>query len=228
VTTSGPGDARPRTLSSAVIAVGALLVGGVVLILVIVAGLPLVLSPLIGVAVIAAALVRARRRLSPGAWQRLLARVRALAVVAVAATLAYDVMRAVLAGIDPSPYNPFEVVRVFGQLMIGASAPTTAVFVAGWTYHLFNGVCFGIAFGLLFLRGGALSTRWAVARGIGWGLFLESIQLALYPGWVHIQWLAEFTTISIAAHLTYGVTLGFGGSSALRRLSRPAAGSWTR
>jgi len=203
-----------------VLAVGALLVGGLVLILVIVAGLPLYLSPLVGVTAIAAALVRARRRLSPLAWQRLLARVRALAVVALGATLAYDLMRALLAGIDPSPYNPFEVVRVFGQLLLGPSAPITAVVVAGWAYHLFNGACFGIAFGLLFLRGGALPYRWAVARGIGWGLFLESLQLALYPGWVHIQWLAEFTTISIAAHLTYGVTLGYGGIAALRRLPR--------
>lgn len=223
MTATEPSNARPRAVSSAVVAVGALLVGGLVLILVIVAGLPLFLSPLLGVAAIAAALVRARRRLSPLAWHRLLARVRALAVVALAATLAYDLIRAVLAGIDPTPYNPFEVVRVFGQLLLGPSAPVTAVFVAGWAYHLFNGACFGIAFGLLFLRGGALSPRWAIARGIGWGLFLESLQLALYPGWVHIQWLAEFSTISIAAHLTYGVTLGFGGISALRRLSKPVA-----
>ena len=223
MTVTEPRNPRPRVVPSAVLAVGALLVGGLVLILVIVAGLPLILSPLVGVAAIAAALLRARRRLTPLAWQRLIARVRALAVVALAATLAYDVMRAVLAGIDPTPYNPFEVVRVFGQLLLGASAPVTAVFVAGWAYHLFNGACFGIAFGLLFLRGGALSPRWAMARGIGWGLFLESLQLALYPGWVHIQWLAEFTTISIAAHLTYGVTLGFGGVIALRRLARPAA-----
>jgi hypothetical protein len=216
-------DKRLGTVPSAVLAVGALLVGGLVLILVIVAGLPLILSPLVGIGAIAAALVRARRRLSPTAWLMLVARVRALAVVALAATLAYDLMRATLAVIDPSPYNPFEVVRVFGQLLLGASAPVMAVLVVGWAYHLFNGACFGIAFGLLFLRGGALSPRWAIARGIGWGLFLESLQLALYPGWVHIQWLAEFTTISVAAHLTYGATLGFGGVTALRRLSRPVA-----
>ena len=223
MTSSKPSIPRRRAIPSAVVAVGALLVGGLVLVLVIVVGLPLVLSPLVGVAAIAAALVGARRRLSPRAWHQLLARVRALAVVALAATLAYDVMRVILAGIDPTPYNPFEVVRVFGQLLLGPSAPVAAVFVAGWAYHLFNGACFGIAFGLLFLRGGALSPRWAIARGIGWGLLLESLQLALYPGWVHIQWLAEFTTISIAAHLTYGITLGFGGISALRRLSKPVA-----
>ena len=205
------------------VAVGGLLAGGLVLILVIVVGLPLVLSPLLGVIAIAAALVGAHRRLSHRAWRQLLARVRVLGVVALAATLAYDLMRGVLAGIDPTPYNPFEVVRVFGQLLLGPSAPVTAMFAAGWAYHLFNGACFGIAFGLLFLRGGALHPRWAVARGIAWGLFLESLQLALYPGWVHIAWLAEFATISIAAHLTYGVTLGFGGVSALRRLAAPVA-----
>jgi hypothetical protein len=44
--------------------------------------------------------------------------------------------------------------------------------------------------------------------GMLWGLFLELFQLTLYPGWLSIQFLAEFQTISFSAHLIYGATLG--------------------
>ena len=118
------------------------------------------------------------------------------------ATLVYDLVRTVLSRFDTSPYDPFEALRAFGSAIAGPSASPTAVLVAGTAFHLFNGVAFGVAFCLLFRRGGAL-------RGMAWGAFLEVFQLTLYPGWLDIRAYQEFAQISALSHLAYGATLGW-------------------
>jgi hypothetical protein len=57
---------------------------------------------------------------------------------------------------------------------------------------------------------------------MAWGLFLETFQLSLFPGWLSIQFVAEFATISFAAHLVYGATLG---TIVRRRLAAVSGGS---
>jgi hypothetical protein len=117
------------------------------------------------------------------------------------ATIAYDLSRTGLAFFDPSPYNPFEAISMFGTLLAGAQASPNVVIATGLAYHFVNGVTFGAAFALLSKRGG-------VFRGILWGLGLEAFQLALYPGWLDIRAYQEFARISAAGHLVYGATLG--------------------
>ncbi len=126
----------------------------------------------------------------------------------IVATLAYDVSKAFLSQIDPSPYNPFEATRVFGAILIGSDAPPALVTVVGWAFHVTNGCTFAIAFSCLFARHGRISMRRGVLTGMGWGLFLETFQLALYPGWLNIRFLDEFRQISFLSHLVFGATIG--------------------
>ena len=50
--------------------------------------------------------------------------------------------------------------------------------------------------------------KWALVSGVGWGLFLETFQLTLYPGWLNITTYKEFVTISFLGHIVYGLVLG--------------------
>lgn len=124
------------------------------------------------------------------------------------ATLSYDVSKAILSVADPTPYNPFEAMRIFGILLIGETSPPLAIWVAGVGFHVLNGIGFAVAFTQLMSRLAMRSVRWAILLGMVWGLFLEMFQLTLYPGWLSIRFLAEFQTISFSAHLIYGATLG--------------------
>ena len=129
-------------------------------------------------------------------------------IAGIVATLAYDVSKAVLSVADPTPFNPFEAVRIFGILLVGEGAPPALIWASGIAFHVFNGVSFAVAYTQLFSPYAMRSVRWAIGIGMVWGLFLEIFQLTLYPGWLSIQFLAEFQTISFSAHLIYGATLG--------------------
>jgi hypothetical protein len=124
------------------------------------------------------------------------------------ATMAYDVSKAGLSVPDPSPYNPFHAIRIFGELLAGSSAGETAIVASGAAFHLLNGTMFGIAYVFLFARDGGISVRRALGTGVGWGVFLELFQLTLYPGWLDIRTYEEFATISALGHIVYGATLG--------------------
>lgn len=151
-------------------------------------------------------------RRAPAAERRSLA-ARALIGLGVGlvGTVAYDVSRSLLAQLDPSPYNPFEAIRVFGLLLAGTTAPPATVMAAGIGFHLLNGTAFGIAYCFLFGRRGLLT-------GVAWGLFLELFQITLYPGWLDIRAYQEFAMISAAGHLIYGAVLGYGCREALLRV----------
>lgn len=118
------------------------------------------------------------------------------------ATLAYDASRYVLSLWDASPYNPFEAIRMFGILLAGREAAPASVYTAGSAFHLFNGTSFGVGYAFLFGRRGILA-------GILWGLFLETFQITLYPGWLDIRAYREFVQISAFSHVVYGSVLGF-------------------
>lgn len=137
--------------------------------------------------------------------------------IGLVATVAYDVTKAILSQLDPSPYNPFEALRIFGQLLLGTDATTPDVYVAGALFHFLNGTAFAVAYTFLFGRDGATTVRRAVLTGIGWGVFLEIFQLTLYPGWLSIQFYTEFATISALSHLVYGATVGLLARAGLRR-----------
>ncbi|MEA2574002.1 MAG: hypothetical protein QOH93_1300 [Chloroflexia bacterium] len=117
------------------------------------------------------------------------------------ATVSYDLAKFALSQLDPSPYNPFEVVHIFGTLLVGQTSSDVAIYAAGAAFHLLNGVSFGVAYCFLFRRQGILA-------GVAWGLFLEMFQLTLYPGWLNIRFYTEFAQISAMSHVVYGLVLG--------------------
>lgn len=161
------------------------------------------------------------RALSASERSRLLRLVRVALVTGVVATAAYDVSRWALSQLEPSPYNPFEALRIFGLALAGAGAPAPVIFATGSLFHAVNGLTFALAYCFLFGQRGL----WA---GMAWGLFLESFQLALYPGWLSIGFLREFAQISATSHLVYGACLGVGCRIGIQRLIALEEGmTWT-
>jgi hypothetical protein len=140
--------------------------------------------------------------------------------VGFAATLIYDITKTILSQLDPSPFDPFHAIQIFGQLLVGSGADPLLITAAGTAFHLLNGTSFGVAYLFLFGRDGGVSKRRALLTGIGWGLFLETFQLTLYPGWLDIRLYQEFATISALSHIVYGATLGLLGRWVLRRVFR--------
>jgi hypothetical protein len=140
------------------------------------------------------------RRAGPYARRWLRRRLAVGVLAGAVATAAYDGAKFILSRLDPSPYNPFEVVRVFGALLAGPAAPKVLAFAVGFAFHAYNGISFAVAYCLLFGRRGVWS-------GIMWGLFLESFQLVLYPDWLQVRYYREFAQISALSHIIYGMTL---------------------
>ena len=134
------------------------------------------------------------------------------------ATLAYDASKTALSQLDPSPYDPFHALTIFGTLILGRGADPGLILAAGTAFHLLNGTSFGVAYAFLFARGGDTTLRRALVTGIVWGLFLETFQLTLYPGWLDIRTYSELATISALSHVVYGATLGLLARAILPRL----------
>lgn len=142
------------------------------------------------------------RRASPELRARMVKVSQVGLLAGLLATGVYDLSKFLLSRWDHSPYNPFEVIRAFGLLLAGSSSPATLVYIAGASFHLLNGIFFGIAFCFFLGRRGVIA-------GVAWGFFLELFQLTLYPGWLNISFYGEFVQISALSHLAYGAVLGF-------------------
>jgi hypothetical protein len=136
------------------------------------------------------------------------------AIAGLVATAAYDLARLGLSYLDPQPFDPFGAIPAFGEMALGPGKGAAAVIAAGTAVHVLNGVTFGTVYVFLF-------PKKTVATGVGWGLFLETFQLALYPGWLGITTLREFVTVSVGGHIVYGAALGVGS----RRLMRDVPSS---
>jgi hypothetical protein len=147
------------------------------------------------------------------------------AVAGVIGTLVYDVARTILAIIDQSPYRPFEAIVVFGQLLLGSQARDAGVILTGGLFHILNGSSFGVAFTFVAVTRHRIGIKRLIALGVGWGLFLESFQMLLYPDWLGITYFREFLTISALGHVAYGATLGPTARALLSRgMARPSGG----
>lgn len=112
-------------------------------------------------------------------------RVRAGVVAGLAATAAYDASRWAVVELGDLAVSPFAAIPLFGQALLGGAAGGLA-HVAGVAFHLLNGVCFAIAYTLWF---GTRGWRAGVAFALG----LEACMLAVYPGWLDVASLREFT-----------------------------------
>jgi hypothetical protein len=221
---------RPRTVRTPWVAVGYLVIGlavlanGAALVVHIVRNAPLPLALLAfwaaGLIAIVAVLVA-----SADDERRSIARTFVIGAGAgFAATLAYDVAKAGLSQLDPAPWNPFEAFRTFGETLLGPGTGDAAVRATGLVFHLSNGVTFGVAYAFLFGHWASRRLPVGVATGIAWGLFLETFQLVLYPGWLSIEFVDEFRQVSFGGHVVFGAVLGLLGHLGLRRVEQEAKG----
>ncbi len=136
------------------------------------------------------------------------------AVAGVVATIAYDLTRALLTELGQLQFYPFETFNIFGQLIIGETAPRLVAFVVGTLYHLLNGVAFAVSY--CFLLGGR---HWT--NGILWAFGLEAAMLTIYPGWLELDAvMQEFVTVSVLGHIAYGVVLGLISERKLSNIKR--------
>jgi len=128
-------------------------------------------------------------------------RIKVGLVAGIAATIAYDVSRALTWKLFLSGVWPFEAFRHFGWGLIGQEASESAAVVAGTIFHASNGVLFSLTYVVW------LGSR-KIWPALAWGLMLEVFTLLLYPNWLGITQFAEFTEISAIGHVAFGGTLG--------------------
>jgi len=141
------------------------------------------------------------RRATRARRARVARAIRVGLLAGVVATLAYDGARFALIRVTGIAFWPFDIFDIFGRALVGSGQPEAVTTSAGVAYHLTNGVTFAIAYSVLFGRRGVLA-------GIAWGLFLEAMQLAFYPGWLQMRAIGEFVQVSVFGHLVYGAVLG--------------------
>jgi hypothetical protein len=121
----------------------------------------------------------------------------------VLALLAYNATRWVCGLVLSLPASPFYSIHVFGTLITGRPAGSSAALVAGILYHLSNGITFAIMYTLV-----AGPARWEF--GLAWGALLEIAMLVVYPSTTVLRppALAPFVAVSLLSHAIYGGVLG--------------------
>lgn len=130
-----------------------------------------------------------------------LVRMRSGAVAGVCGLAAYDLSRWLIETSNLTSTNSFVAIRAFGIGLTDRPYDDPIAIVAGWCFHVVNGIGFALAYA--FLAAGK-PWQWAVA----YALVLETCMIALYPGWLGFSLSGEFLSVSITAHLFYGAVLG--------------------
>lgn len=185
------------------------LISGASLVTYIYTGLPLPL--VLAVLVLAAGAVAAALVLPDAALrQRWRQRLAVGVPVGLLATGAYDLSRWLLVEVLGFHASPFAAFPLFGQALLMGRGDGSVELVAGLAFHLLNGCAFGCAYAVWF---GDRRWYW----GIGFALGLEAFMLTIYPGWLDIRSIREFTTMSVLGHVAYGTVLGVGTGAALAR-----------
>ncbi|MGH7562380.1 MAG: DUF6789 family protein [Gemmatimonadales bacterium] len=122
-------------------------------------------------------------------------------VAGVLATFAYDGSRWLMTSAGIFDYNGFVAIYIFGGWITGSDPSTPASAVAGWTYHFWNGISFGIFYAMLF--GGR---HWLI--GVAYGMLMEAMMLGLFPLFLRVTNKADFIALSLIGHVFYGGVLG--------------------
>jgi hypothetical protein len=118
-----------------------------------------------------------------------------------AALVAYDLIRLAVIATGWFTFNPFRPIEVFGLLIVDQYEDTFWSRFAGWTYHLWNGLSFGVIYTLAVGRG-------RLIYGVAWGLILEVGTLVSYPSFFRFLADSSFLTVSMIGHVTFGLVLG--------------------
>lgn len=122
-------------------------------------------------------------------------------IAGLGATVAYDLWRFALVKLAGFPINPFEALPLFGYLIVGQGVSRYIAFSVGFIYHYVNGISFAVGYSFLLGR-----RNWTFA--IAWALFLEALMFTVYPGWLNLNGVKEFTIMSTSGHIVYGIALG--------------------
>lgn len=154
-------------------------------------------------------------------WRRndgRLARMVALGALAgLAAAVAYDLFRMPFVNARAwqiEAWVPamklFKVFPRFGAMMLGQPVEqaqySAAAHLLGWAYHFSNGATFGVMY--LAMIGDAARRHWAWAVLMAVGLELGML-FTPYPRVFGIPLSATFVTVTLLAHLVFGVALGW-------------------
>lgn len=126
---------------------------------------------------------------------------RAGTIAGLVSTAVYDVSRYALVAAFDLPVSPFKALPYFGNALVGAAPHSMASWIAGAAFHVLNGVCFGIGYTVLVGRRG-------LPGAVAFALVLEASMVAVYPRWLQIEALKEFTQMSLFGHIAYGLSLG--------------------
>lgn len=118
-----------------------------------------------------------------------------------AGTVVYDLVRLALQRGHVFDYDGFAAILIFGSWIIGKATTTWQAALAGWMYHYWNGVAFGVFYLLL-----AGNRRWWY--GIGYGMLMELCMLGLFPTFIRVTNRDDFIALSVIGHIGYGATLG--------------------
>ena len=127
------------------------------------------------------------------------------------ATAAYDLARPLVIALFGFSLNPYVAMPLFGHLITGRPTTDGLAIAAGWAYHTWNGVTFGMMLALVRPGGG-----WQA--GVAWGLGLQALMLALYPHLLAVRVNdPEFLVTGILGHTVWGIVLGEGLAHQARR-----------
>ena len=114
------------------------------------------------------------------------------------ATLAYDVVRV---PISASGVPVFKAISYFGTLILDQTTPTLASELAGWSYHLSNGIGFALMYAVALRR----PALWSAML---WGVTLEAAMLRTpYAEVFGYRLSPKFFAITVGSHLVYGAVL---------------------
>jgi len=118
-----------------------------------------------------------------------------------AASFVYDGVRFLIHQTHLFGYSGFVPILMFGSWITGRSIDSTAAAVAGWLYHYWNGISFGIMYALMLGR-----RHWLV--GVGYGILMECCMLGLFPMFLKVNNKFDFVAVSMIGHIFYGAVLG--------------------
>jgi hypothetical protein len=120
------------------------------------------------------------------------------------ATVAYDAIRPALTWVFGFRFDPYLAISIFGQLMTGLEPSDPLSLAAGWTYHFWNGISFGMMFALLRPKGG----EW---WGLLWAMTLQGLMMLAYPAFLKAR-LDDpgFLLTGLVGHGFWGLVLGGG------------------
>jgi len=120
-------------------------------------------------------------------------------VAGLLASFAYDIARFPFA---MAGTRVFGTISVFGVWLLDAQASSRYTEAAGWLYHYWNGISFGIMYAL-FARG--RHWFWAIV----WACLLETLAIVSPFGTIfHVAGDAKAMAIAYWGHVAYGYPLG--------------------